>query len=106
MAKRRLSKRLLFRKKIKYGVCKPKYNGLAFNISESGIGIKTNNPLMPKTRIIAYLFLGEETLRVLGVIQWSALGLDGYRSQMGIKIISRPEKINDIYSKLASMNIQ
>ncbi len=90
---RRLSKRLLFRKKIKYGVCKPKYNGLTFNISEGGIGFISSKPLMPGTQIFADLFLGEETLRILGVIIWSDLGIKGFRSQMGVKITSRPEKI-------------
>ena len=103
---RRLSKRLLFRKKIKYGVCKPKYNGLTFNISESGIAITTNKLFIPATRIIADMFLDEEILKFQGVIIWSDLGLKGYQSQTGIKITSRPDKIKDIYSKLASMNIQ
>jgi len=105
MAERRLSKRQEFRKIIKYGISNPEYTGFTYNISEAGIGVKTNNLLMPKARIIADLFLGEETLWILGVIQWSVLGLDGYRSRMGVKITSRPEKIKDIYSKLASMNI-
>jgi len=104
MAERRLSKRQEFRKIIKYGISNPEYTGFTYNISEAGIGVKTNNRLMPKARIIADLFLGEETLRVLGVIIWSDLGIKGFRSQMGIKITSRPERIKDIYSKLASMN--
>ncbi|MDA2921269.1 PilZ domain-containing protein [Desulfobacterota bacterium AH_259_B03_O07] len=103
---RRLSKRLIFRKKIKYGVNNPKNNGLTFNISESGIAIAANKLFIPGTKIIAALFLDEEILKFQGVIIWSDLGLNGYRSLMGIKITSRPEKIKDIYSKLASMNIQ
>ncbi len=90
---RRLSKRLISRKKIKFVIGKPNYIGLTFNISEGGIGFIANKPLMPGTQIIADLFLGEETLRILGVIQWSVLCLDGYRSRMGVKITSRPEKI-------------
>ncbi len=106
MAERRLSKRLLFRKKIKYGVSNPEYNGLTFNISESGIAIKADKLFIPATRIIADLFLDEEILKFQGVIIWSDLSLKGYHSQTGIKITSHPEKIKDIYSKLASMNIQ
>jgi len=96
---RRLSKRLLFRKKIKYGVCKPKYNGLTFNISESGIAITTNKLFIPATRIIAEMFLDEEILKFQGVIIWSDLGIKGHRSQMGVKITSRPEKTKDLYKK-------
>ncbi len=104
--RRRLSKRLIYRKQIKFVIGNLNYNGLTFNISEGGIGFISSKPLMPGTQIIADLFLGEETLRILGVIQWSVLCSDGYRSRMGVKITSRSEKIKDIYSKLASMNIQ
>ena len=102
---RRLSKRLISRKKIKYGVNNQKYNGLTFNISKGGIAIKTNKLFIPATKIIADLFLDEEILKFQGVIIWADSRLNGYHSQMGIKITSHPEKIKDIYSELASIII-
>ncbi|MDA2920768.1 PilZ domain-containing protein [Desulfobacterota bacterium AH_259_B03_O07] len=65
---RRLSKRLISRKKIKYGVNNQKYNGFTFNVSESGIAINTNKLFTPGTKIIAHLFLDEEILKFQGVI--------------------------------------
>jgi len=105
MADRRLSKRLLFRKKFKYGVCNPKFNGLTHNISEDGIGIKTNKPLMPVAQIILDIFLGEDILRLTGVVRWVSDDLPDTNSRMGIKITSHHEKIKDLYKKLPSINI-
>ena len=103
MADRRLSKRLQFKKKIKYGTCKPVYDGLTYNISEGGIGIEGKKLLVPKTRIVGDLFLGEERLKLQGIIKWSNSSLKRYQSKMGVKIKSRPEQIKEVYAKLSAI---
>jgi len=101
----RSSKRLPFIRKTKFGESNPIYFGYTINISEGGVGFKTYTPLDPGSQIITEIFLGEEILRLTGVVKWESFSPYETISVMGIKITSHPEKIKDIYSKLASMNI-
>lgn len=100
MVDRRLSKRLQFNRKIKYGTCRPVYDGFTYNISEGGIGIKAKKLLVPKTRIIGDLFLGKERLKLQGIIRWSNPSLKEHQTKMGVKVTSRSEKIKEVYANL------
>lgn len=70
MPEKRLSKRMLLRKRVKFGSLNPTYHGFTFNVSEWGIGIKTYKPLIPKSQIIVDIFLGDEIHRIGGIVNW------------------------------------
>lgn len=92
MVNNRLSERLSFKQKIKFGESTPRYRGYIFNISEEGIGVKTHKPLIPGSEIVFEIFLRNETYRLLGIVKWTSHIPKEAISAMGIKITSRQKK--------------
>jgi hypothetical protein len=96
---RRGSKRIPFRGKVKYGSSDPNLGGYSFNLSEGGIGIKAYRAFPPQSKITIFLYMGDETLRLEGVVKWVSPTLPGTRSSMGIKFTSRTDGIKSVYQQ-------
>jgi PilZ domain. len=102
MVERRLSTRIPFRQRIKYGSTNLTFTGYTFNLSEGGIGITTNKVLPPKSRITMHIYMGNETLKIEGIVAWTSPVLPGIQSKMGVKFSSRTDDIRDIYQQRLS----
>lgn len=99
MEDRRISKRIPFRGKVKYGSSDPILGGYSFNLSEGGIGIKGHRMYPPQSKITIFLYLGDDTIRLEGVVRWVSPTLPGVRSSMGIKFTSRTDGIKSVYQQ-------
>ena len=99
MEDRRGSKRIPFRGKVKYGSSDPTLGGYSFNLSEGGIGIIAYRVFPPQSKITIFLYLGDETIRLEGVVRWVSPTLPGARSSMGIKFTSRTDGIRSVYQR-------
>jgi hypothetical protein len=99
MEDRRGSRRIPFRTKVKYGSSTPNLGGYAFNLSEGGIGIKAYRVFPPQSKIAIFLYMGDEIMRLEGVVRWVSPTLPGTRSSMGIKFISRTDNIRSLYQQ-------
>ncbi len=96
---RRGSKRIPFRGKVKYGSSAPTLGGYSFNLSEGGIGINAYRVFPPQSKITIFLFMGDETIRLEGIVKWVSPTLPGTRSSMGIKFTSRTDGIKSVYQQ-------
>ncbi len=96
---RRVSKRIPFRGKVKYGSFDTSLGGYSFNLSESGMGIKAYRVFPPQSKITIFLYLGDETIRLEGVVKWVSPTLPSVRSSMGIKFTSRADAIKSVYQQ-------
>jgi Tfp pilus assembly protein PilZ len=104
MSNRRLSKRIPFRHKIKYGFWSSVWIGRTVNLSEGGIGIKANRAFPHGSKIVALLYMDDEVIEIEGVIAWvsplpeilSTTAL----STMGIKFLSGVDKIKHILRQM------
>jgi hypothetical protein len=115
MEDRRSSRRIPFREKVKYGSSdNPNLVGYTFNLSEGGVGIKAYRVFPPRSKIVVFLYTGDEVIRILGLVVWVSPTLPGALSSMGVKFLSRADSIRAIYrqktnemsSSFSSTNIQ
>jgi PilZ domain-containing protein len=104
MDNRRLSNRILLKQKIKFGPSKPTLSGYTFNISESGIGIRTNTVLPPKSMVLVDIYMGDKVVRVEGMIAWVSSILPEKVSTMGIRLTSRTDDIKRIYETRSALS--
>ncbi len=102
---RRLSDRIPFRYKIKYGSWSPVWTGNTINLSEGGIGIEADKILLPGSEIVTLLFMDDEIIEFEGVVVWvslpetlSIIGL----SKMGINFSVSNDNIKRIYRRITS----
>jgi PilZ domain-containing protein len=100
---RRLSERIPFRNKIKYGSWSHVWTGNTFNLSEGGIGIKADRFLLPGSKIVALLCIDDEIIELEGIVAWvsvpetrSTIGL----STMGISLSGSNDNIKRIYRQI------
>jgi hypothetical protein len=70
MSNQRLSERIPFRNKIKYGFWSSVWIGNTVNLSEGGIGIKANRAFPPGSKIVALLYMGDEIIELEGIVAW------------------------------------
>ncbi len=108
MTNRRSSRRLPFRKRIRYGFSNPNFLGYTTNISEKGIRIESNKILAPRSKISIQIFMGEiglqegameEVVMLEGEVVWVTPTLQGFLPSMGVKLISRADEIKSIYKQ-------
>jgi hypothetical protein len=102
---RRLSERIPFRNKIKYGSWSPVLMGMTINLSEGRIGIKANRILLPGSNIVALIYMDDEIIELEGIVAWvslpetlSTIGL----STIGISFSSSADNIKRIYRQIIS----
>lgn len=108
MINRRLSKRIPFNKRIRYGLFEPNHLGYTLNISEGGIGIESDTVFPPKSRVVVYLYgngvelENDERNKVLlleGIVTWVYFTFPGIPSTMGITCTNRTKNIAHIYEE-------
>jgi Tfp pilus assembly protein PilZ len=100
VSNRRLSTRIPFRNKIKYGFWSSVWIGRTVNLSEGGIGIKANRAFPRGAKITVLLYMDDQVIEIEGIIAWvsplpdilSATAL----STMGIRFLSGADKIKHI----------
>lgn len=102
MVERRLSIRIPYRQRVKYGSNSHTFTGYTFNLSEHGVGITANRVFPPKSRVMVNIYVGEETLKLEGIVAWTSPVLYGVQSKMGIRFSSRTDDIKRIYQQKMS----
>lgn len=99
---RRLSTRIPFRKRVKFGTSEPAFVGYTFNLSEGGMGIKADRVFHPLSRITVQMYIEDEIIKLEGVVVWVSPTLPGIISSMGVKFSSRTDDIRRIYQQRIS----
>lgn len=97
MADRRLSRRIPFRKKVKYGLPNPTFVGSTLNLSVNGIVIKAYIFLPPQSRIMIHIYVEDEIVILDGIVAWVSSTLPGIPSTMGIRFLGCTDDIKLIY---------
>ncbi len=109
---RRLSLRIPFKMRIKYGLIRnniyqehsePRLGGFVVNLSQNGIGIEGLKGLPPESRIWANLFTGDKTLKFEGRVKWSDINSKD-KCKMGIEVTGRSDKIMEMYTRTLFKN--
>ena len=96
---KRDSTRIEFKEKVKYGQSdRPATEGVSINLSKSGLAIKSYKTLPPGTRISMMLYCGGKPLKIEGEVIWNTSSQNSEYAEMGIKITSRTDELNKIYS--------
>jgi c-di-GMP-binding flagellar brake protein YcgR len=114
---RRASRRIPFRKKVKYGLSDSldsTFTGYTFNLSEGGVGIKAHRVFPPRSKVsiqihISDVDLGESSMNDIikldGTVAWVSPILPGILPTMGIKFSNRSRDIKQIYESKSRGNI-
>jgi len=93
---RRLSNRITFRSRIKYGRPNPEYRGYIVDLSEGGIGIRGKKLYPPNSTIV---IVKDNIDRFAGEVVWSSELISGKTHRMGIKFLRPGEKLFHIYQQ-------
>jgi hypothetical protein len=93
----RLSQRISFREPIKYGLDDPTFTGYTFDLSENGIGIKASKVFPPDTKLVFDMYMGDDVIRIEGVVARVRPILSEVISIMGVKFSGRADRIKHIY---------
>jgi hypothetical protein len=100
----RLSERIPFRNKIKYGFWSSVWIGSTVNLSEDGIGIKSNMAFPPGSKIVALLYMDDQIIELEGIVAWVSplpeILPTTALSTMGINFLSGTDKIKHIYGQI------
>ena len=102
MAEKRESKRVSFRKVVRYGpALPPKYRGYVVDLSASGIYIKTNNVFKPGTRLYIAIEDGKSVHIVEGEVKSAkkvpAALARSVKCGMGVEFAEPHKKLLGIY---------
>ncbi len=97
MKEHRLSQRIPFREPIKYGLDNPTFSGYTCDISRSGIGIKASKVFPPDSEIVVDMYIGDEVIRVEGIVAQVTPILSEMTSIMGLRISGRTEHVKQIF---------
>jgi hypothetical protein len=106
MSNRRRSRRVPFRKRVRYGLNNPSLLGYLSNISENGIKIEGNKVFPPGTKLVIYIYVEEtsieegsmgEVIVLEGVVAWVTPTLPGVLPKMGIEISSKADELKRLY---------
>ena len=97
MIERRLSKRIPFREPIKYGLHNPTFPGYTCDLSEGGIGVTPTKVFPPDTELVIDMYIGDEVIRVEGVVARVTPIFSEMASIMGVKFQGRTDHIKHIY---------
>jgi hypothetical protein len=110
MSNRRRSRRVPFRKRVRYGLNKPNLLGYVSNISESGIKIEGNKVFPQGTRLVIHIYVEDtsmeeggmqEIIALEGVVSWATPTLPGFLPKMGIEISGKPDELKRLYEAKA-----
>jgi len=112
VANRRVSRRIPFRKRVKYGLSDSAFAGYTSNLSEGGIGVKAHRVFPPRSKISLLLHLDDanleessmaEIIKLEGTVAWVSPILPGILPTMGIKFSNRSNDIKRIYDNKSSI---
>lgn len=108
-ANRRASRRIPFRKKVKYGLSNSPdsmFAGYTFNLSEGGIGIKAHRVFSHRSKISIQIYMSgadlegntmNDIIKLEGTVAWVSRVLPGILPTMGVKFLDRSSDIKRIY---------
>ncbi len=108
-ANRRASRRIPFRKKVKYGLSNSPnsmFAGYTFNLSEGGISIKAHRVLSSRSTISIQIYMSgadlegstmNDIIKLEGTVAWVSRVLPGILPTMGVKFLDRSSDIKRIY---------
>lgn len=108
-ANRRVSRRIPFRKEVKYGLSNSPnstFAGYTFNLSEGGIGIKAHRVFSPQSKISIQIHMSgadlegshmNDIIKLDGTVAWVSRVLPGILPTMGVKFLNRSSDIKRIY---------
>jgi hypothetical protein len=108
-ANRRASRRIPFRKKVKYGLSNSPnsmFAGYTFNLSEGGISIKAHRVFSPRSKISIQIYMSgadlegstmNDIIKLEGTVVWVSRVLPGILPKMGVKFLDRSSDIKRIY---------
>ena len=97
MGNKRNSKRINFKERVKYGSAdKLNTEGYSYNISKTGIAIKSYKTLTPGSKVSVVLYSGENPIRLEGKVMWNSPSNQGSQAQMGVKILSRTCELEQV----------
>ena len=99
METKRLSKRIPFRQKVKFGFPEPRYVGYTSDLSLNGLRLSSNHAMPPGSKVAMRLYLGERSLRLEGDVVWVAPAKGELSSTMGVKLSSRLNDISLVYTQ-------
>ena len=106
MTNRRVSRRVPFRKRVRYGLTNLDFLGYTSNISENGIRIESHKIFPPRAKMLIHIYMGEigleegameEIVTLEGMVVWVTPTLPGVLPRMGIKLLSRADEIKLIH---------
>jgi PilZ domain-containing protein len=94
----RLSQRIPFKEPIKYGLDdNPTVSAYTCDISRSGIGIKASKVFPPESEIVVDMYIGDEVIRVEGIVARVTPILSGMTSIIGLNISGRTDRVKRIF---------
>ena len=106
--KKRMSKRVKFRSVVKYGpTTPPEHTSFVVDLSDTGVGIRTNKIFKPGTKLHMNFELDEKTTcHAVGIVQWAKAVPGGLsmviKTGMGIKFTHIEEGLLAVYKKKAA----
>ncbi len=101
----RYSIRVEFEKRIKFGFPRANISGFTFDLSLNGVGINSYRSLPPGSIILMNIYTGDQTHSLEGEIMWVQKVKPGAFIQMGVKFLSRTDKISQIYERELLMTL-
>jgi len=98
------SKRIAFRKNVRYGPTKPpQHTSFIINFSDTGAYIKTNRPFAPGTKLFLLISTDEGPYRAEGRVVWAKKApphiIRHIKSGMGIRFTSVEQGLLELYRK-------
>ncbi|MCH8029946.1 MAG: PilZ domain-containing protein [Candidatus Dadabacteria bacterium] len=101
MREKRGSRRIPFRKNVKYGTNKNMTTGYTFDLSETGLGLRGKRVLPPKTRISLSIQLADTMISLDGVVVHAKRTIPGQPSVMGVRLLQCPAVLKAVYMRRA-----
>jgi len=102
MENKRNSRRINFKERVKYGnTDRLNTEGYSYNISKSGIAIKSYKALIPGSKVSVVLYSGNNPIRLEGEVIWNSPSNQGAQPQMGVRILSRTNELEKAYNQIS-----
>ncbi|HZX35181.1 MAG TPA: PilZ domain-containing protein [Thermodesulfobacteriota bacterium] len=105
---KRISKRVPFRSIVKYGPFPPpEHTSFVVDLSDTGVGIRTNKVFKPGTELHMNFELDEKTTcHAVGIVQWAKTAPGGLtmlvKAGMGVRFTRMEEGLLAVYKEKAA----
>ncbi len=94
------SERVRFKRTIKYGEGEPTEFGYAYELSEHGIAIFTDNLIDSGTKLVIEILLGNEFVNIEGEVRWSVQDTTSSAYRTGVKITKNDPRLEKTYERI------